>query len=178
MSLPVLKKESVKLRPVMESDVKLRLKYGINESFASMIGLSRNKIGQFTDEDAKEWYQRVKKHPCKWIIEYNNIFVGAVSLRPEVMDNKGRFAIEIYDENMYNKGIGSKALSLVLDYAFNHIKYHKVYLRALDYNERAKHVYEKFGFVKEGIDREGACIDGKYYSDVYMGILRRDYLKE
>lgn len=173
----ILEKGLVRLRPVDKDDITLRIKYNINASYAKMIGLSKDRVGKFTKEDGYTWYKRVKEHPCKWVIDYDNHFVGCVSLRPELADNKGRFAIELYDESVYNKGIGRLATELVLDYAFTVKKYHKVYLRALDYNHRAIHLYEKVGFVQEGVDREGACIDGDYYSDVYMGLLRKTYLE-
>jgi RimJ/RimL family protein N-acetyltransferase len=49
-------------------------------------------------------------------------------------------------------------------------------LKVLEYNQRAIACYEKCGFVKEGIEREGALIEGKYESDVMMSILEREYV--
>lgn len=64
---------------------------------------------------------------------------------------------------------------MILNYAFEVLKYHKIYLRVLDYNTRAIKSYEKCGFVKEGIDRDGALINGIYCSDIYMGIIKYEY---
>jgi [ribosomal protein S5]-alanine N-acetyltransferase len=64
---------------------------------------------------------------------------------------------------------------LVLEHAFNVLGYHKVYLRVLEYNKRAIRCYEKCGFIKEGTDREGALIDGKYETDIYMSVLEDGY---
>lgn len=47
----------------------------------------------------------------------------------------------------------------------------------LEYNKRAIRCYEKCGFVIEGIDGEGAVVEGKYETDIYMGILEDDYRK-
>ncbi|MBB6624152.1 GNAT family N-acetyltransferase [Clostridium gasigenes] len=100
---------------------------------------------------------------------------GIAGLVPYVEDNKGRFFIEIYDRKARGKGIGKKVIKLVLKYAFEELKYHKVYLRVLDINVIAIKCYESCGFKKEGIDREGAFINGKYFSDIYMGILVSEY---
>jgi RimJ/RimL family protein N-acetyltransferase len=45
----------------------------------------------------------------------------------------------------------------------------------LEYNRRAIRCYEKCGFIKEGLDREGALIEGQYETDIYMGILKNEY---
>jgi [ribosomal protein S5]-alanine N-acetyltransferase len=50
----------------------------------------------------------------------------------------------------------------------------------LNNNKRAIKCYEKCGFIQEGVEREGAFIEGKYETDVFMSILDREYneLKE
>ena len=48
-------------------------------------------------------------------------------------------------------------------------------MRVLEYNVRGIKCYEKSGFVREGIERDSAYIEGKYYSDVIMGILESEY---
>ena len=71
-------------------------------------------------------------------------------------------------------GIGTEVTKIVLDYAFKTLN--KVYLRVLEHNKRAIRCYEKCSFIKEGLDREGALIEGKYETDIYMGILENEYL--
>ena len=41
----------------------------------------------------------------------------------------------------------------------------------IDYNNRARRVYERLGFKQEGILRESQCVDGKWYDAVLFGIL-------
>ncbi len=48
-------------------------------------------------------------------------------------------------------------------------------LRVLEYNKRAIRCYEKCGFIVEGIDREGALIEDKFESDLFMSILDYEY---
>lgn len=59
--------------------------------------------------------------------------------------------------------------------AFEELNLHRVDLRVLEYNKRAIKCYEKCGFIKEGVEREGALIEGKYETDVFMSILDREY---
>lgn len=174
-SLPRIENGNIILRRPLLSDIDGRANYGVSAEYARLTGTNFNKIYSFNLEDATEWYERIINHPCKWVIEYKNLFIGVVSLRPNYNDNKGKFAIEIYNNEFLGLGIGSKVTRMVLAYAFNKKKYHKVFLRVLESNERALNCYKKCGFIQEGIDREGALVNNKYESDIYMGILSREY---
>jgi len=66
-------------------------------------------------------------------------------------------------------------LTLVLGYAFDVLHLHRVDLRMLAFNERAIACYEKCGFVKEGIEREGVFVGGEWQSDALMSILEQEY---
>jgi RimJ/RimL family protein N-acetyltransferase len=43
------------------------------------------------------------------------------------------------------------------------------------FNFRAIHVYEKLGFVREGLRREVLFMDGVYHDAVVMGLLQYEY---
>jgi len=167
----------VKLRSIKLSDIKDRMTLGVSDKLALMTGSQFDKVDHYTINDANGWYKRCLNHPCKWIIDYNDMCIGTVSLRPLIEDNKAKMAIEIYDDSLHGIGIGTTVIQKVLDYAFLEQKYHKVFLRVLDYNTSAINLYKKVGFTLEGIDVEGARINGTYYSDHYMAILRRNYLE-
>lgn len=173
---PKLEKHNIILRQPIKEDISIRVKLGLNMECVMMCGGEINNCDEFTQEDAIKWYEKLIQHPCKWIIEYNDNCIGVVGLRPYREDNKAKFSIEIYDNSVYGCGIGTKVTKMVLNYAFEVLNYHKVYLRVLDYNTRAIKCYEKCGFIKEGIDREGALINGDYCSDIYMGIIKADYI--
>ncbi|MCM1990601.1 GNAT family N-acetyltransferase [Oceanirhabdus seepicola] len=171
-----LENDNIILRQPIKEDIAIRAKLGINKECVMMCGGNISNLGGFTMDDAIKWYEKIIQHPCKWVIEYNGTCIGVVGLRPYKEDNKARFSIEIYDYNVYGCGIGTNVTKMVLKHAFEVLEYHKVYLRVLDYNTRAIKCYEKCGFIKEGIDREGALINGTYCSDIYMGIIKSDYI--
>jgi [ribosomal protein S5]-alanine N-acetyltransferase len=52
-----------------------------------------------------------------------------------------------------------------------------VELKVLEYNHRVIACYEKCGFIKEGVEREGAFIEDKFETDVFKSILDREYWK-
>ena len=63
----------------------------------------------------------------------------------------------------------------MLRYAFEELGMHRVDLRVLAFNERAIACYEKCGFVREGVEREGSRIGGERQSDVLMSVLEQEY---
>jgi [ribosomal protein S5]-alanine N-acetyltransferase len=88
---------------------------------------------------------------------------------------RARYSISFFDSSILGKGLGTETTELVLQFAFNDLKLHRVDLRVLEYNHRAIACYEKCGFVKEGLEREGAYIEGIFFSDLIMSILEREY---
>lgn len=72
-------------------------------------------------------------------------------------------------------GYGREALNLLLDWTFKLRKYHRVWIDCKDYNEIALHLYERVGFVREGVLREYLLTDGVYENLVVLGMLDREY---
>ncbi len=62
--------------------------------------------------------------------------------------------------------------------AFGEHHAHRIFLDVFVTNERARHVYEKFGFRKEGIMRDAVYRDGSYHSLVLMSLLESEYRPE
>jgi RimJ/RimL family protein N-acetyltransferase len=79
------------------------------------------------------------------------------------------------DRQNWGKGYGTEAMRLALNFAFNELNLHRVQLSVFDYNERAIALYEKMGFVREGVYREYLQRDGKRYDMYLYGLLRREW---
>jgi RimJ/RimL family protein N-acetyltransferase len=77
--------------------------------------------------------------------------------------------------NERGKGYGTEAVKLLLQFAFSELNLHRVYLHVFATNPRAIQVYEKCGFVREGLLREAAFIDDRFVDVLVMGILREEY---
>ncbi len=74
------------------------------------------------------------------------------------------------------RGYGQETLRLLKEWAFEDLRFHRAWLDCKDHNARALHVYEKAGFVREGLIRETILsLDGKYESLVILGMLDREY---
>ena len=58
---------------------------------------------------------------------------------------------------------------------FTHLPIHRISLDVFDFNPRAAHVYERVGFVREGVLRDALHWDGEYHDSIVMSILRPDW---
>ncbi len=82
----------------------------------------------------------------------------------------------IFGREYWNHGYGTEALRLVLDYAFKERNLHRVQLTVNANNPRGIRAYEKVGFKREGTAREAFYREGKWQDNVYMGVLKREFL--
>ncbi|MGD8325720.1 MAG: GNAT family protein [Sphingomonadales bacterium] len=72
-------------------------------------------------------------------------------------------------------GTGQAALREILDYCFKKLNAHKVSLDTFSYNHRAQHIYEKFGFKKEGILRDELFFNGEFHDLFLYGLLAKEW---
>lgn len=75
----------------------------------------------------------------------------------------------------HGKGYGREALCLVLEYAFDELRIHKVTADAYEANEASRGLLESLGFTHEGVGREDAFLHGDYHDTHYYGLLEREW---
>ncbi|MEU1461636.1 GNAT family protein [Streptomyces sp. NPDC005727] len=73
------------------------------------------------------------------------------------------------------RGIGTEATRLIVAHGFESLGLHRIELAAWAHNQRALRVYEKAGFVVEGVRREVQIRDGEWADEVIMAILDREW---
>ncbi len=104
--------------------------------------------------------------------------IGTISLSQiNRKHRKARVGIAIFDEASRNRGLGTEAMELLLDYCFYALELHRVELDVFEDNERAIRSYKKCGFVSEGIVRECYVKNGKFVTAILMSILEDEWKK-
>ena len=83
----------------------------------------------------------------------------------------GAIDIVVHDE-WHGKGVGSALMRAGLDLADNWLNLTRLELEVYTDNEAAIHLYERFGFEREGTLRQHAYRDGRYVDSYVMGRLR------
>ena len=111
------------------------------------------------------------------IIELDkNEMIGSISL--EEINHIHRIAtlgIFIGNKEYWNKGYGTEAIRLILDYGFNYMNLHSIQLHVMSFNQRALKCYKKCGFKETGKIRESRFINGKYHDIICMDILSNEF---
>jgi diamine N-acetyltransferase len=74
-----------------------------------------------------------------------------------------------------NQGTGKRFLTEIADRAFGEYGAHRLFLDVFVNHDRARHVYESFGFRAEGIMRDAIYRDGTYHSLMLMSLLDGEY---
>lgn len=84
-------------------------------------------------------------------------------------------SIAIGDPINRGLGYGTEAMRLLIGYAFRELSLHRLQLTVFSYNEPAIRLYEKLGFVREGVYREALHRDGQRHDMLLYGLLRREW---
>jgi RimJ/RimL family protein N-acetyltransferase len=85
------------------------------------------------------------------------------------------FHITIGEPDAWGRGLGTEAVELMLEHAFERLGLHRIGLSVFEFNERAIRSYQKAGFVVEGRLREAILRDGRYWDEVQMGALQTEW---
>jgi RimJ/RimL family protein N-acetyltransferase len=114
------------------------------------------------------------------VIETEGKLIGATVLSNDenLPSRSATFGIIIGDRAYLDRGYGTEASTLLLDYAFAVLGYHKVNLDLFEYNVRARVMYERLGFVLEGRRRENHWTRGRFWDDILMGVTAEEWWAE
>lgn len=126
----------------------------------------------------KDWVIRNSPSIITFAIEEKdtNSIIGTCQLRNiNEFNGTAWLSIIIGDSKVHGKGYGTTALNLLLQYAFNEKNLRKVTLRVYDDNPSAKRLYEKVGFIEEGVLKEEIYRKGKYCNQIQMSILKDEF---
>jgi RimJ/RimL family protein N-acetyltransferase len=74
-----------------------------------------------------------------------------------------------------DRGLGTEALRLIVGYGFEQLGIHRISLEVYAFNPRARRVYEKAGFVAEGVLRQSLRYGGEWIDATVMSILAQEW---
>ncbi|OGU00549.1 MAG: hypothetical protein A2X80_01715 [Geobacteraceae bacterium GWB2_52_12] len=124
-----------------------------------------------------KWFERTDQSADKIIlaicIKESDAHVGNVSL--DSIENRhrtARLSIFVGDTEQRGKSIGSRAIRLLADYAFNFLNLNRVWCKATSGDHQIIHFYESLGFKIEGVMRQHEYIDGNYVDKMIFGLLK------
>jgi len=81
----------------------------------------------------------------------------------------GEFGISVR-KDYWSKGIGKALIARMIEWSEETKIIRKINLRVRSDNARAIHLYQSFGFEKEGVITRDFLIDGVFYDSIHMGL--------
>lgn len=75
------------------------------------------------------------------------------------------------------RGAGPRAVEAVIRYCFDTCGFHRLWLDVREDNAPARRIYERFGFVVEGREREGVRTESGYLDTLHMSMLEQEYAR-
>lgn len=106
----------------------------------------------------------------------DEVMIGWIVLDGILWTNRtGWIGIGFGDAASQGRGYGGEAMRLLLKFAFHELNLHRVQLSVFSYNTPAIHLYEKLGFVREGVMREALQRDGHRFDLIHYGLLASEW---
>ena len=174
--------EKVRLRSLELSDLDAIMKHWNNLE-------TRHNTGRATPDSRQDredfirnsWKLRMEGKGYIFAIEVKDTkeFLGHGSIN--ILRNRtwsAGLGIFIYNKENWDKGYGTDAMEVLVNFGFNYINLHRIELGVYPSNKRAIHVYKKLGFQEIGRKRENRFMNGKYTDEILMDILQREWRKK
>jgi len=102
--------------------------------------------------------------------------IGTMGLHDvDLLNGSASLGIVIGYPEDTGRGHGPDALHALVDFGFGELRLERIWLDVYAYNERARRVYERVGFVHEGTLRHGVYREGAFHDVERMSILRDEW---
>ena len=111
-------------------------------------------------------------------IEKDEIIGNCGFLDIDNLNQTAEVGIFIGNKNYWDKGYGTEALNLLLDYGFNALNLYNVMLKVYSCNKRAIRSYEKVGFKQVGIRRKALHRNREKYDILFMDLLVDEFYEK
>ncbi|MBP6866537.1 MAG: GNAT family N-acetyltransferase [Candidatus Pacebacteria bacterium] len=169
----------VTLRPVLKEDIE-QFMFWMNDPEVTQFLLRTNPVSLKEEE---EWFERVSKpngtsYTLAIIENEGGTLIGSMGIN--TIDHKHGTAVTgalIGDEKFRNKGYGSEAKMLLLEYAFHELNLRKIYSYVIEYNGRSARYSEKCGYAEESRLPKHYYKKGRYWDQIILAVYRENWEK-
>lgn len=158
-----------RLREIQRKDIPIINEWRNDEEIISSLGAPFRFINQEVDEQWFDSYmkQRTTSIRCAITKVQDDKIIGLISLVGINYINRSAELHLLIGKEGQGEGAGTYAVETIVNHGFNDYGLHRIELTVLADNMRARHVYEKCGFVQEGIKQQ-AVFKNSMYKDMVM----------
>jgi ribosomal-protein-alanine N-acetyltransferase len=134
------------------------------------------------EDESKEYLENVlksyieNKHDFQALfLKHTQEYIGEAGIIS--FNKKNSRAIVGYNllPKYWNNGYATEITEALVKYSFDNEKVERIEALAVEENRASRKVLEKSGFVLEGLLRNFAYIDNRYFNVCYYGMIRQDY---
>ncbi len=170
-----MSKKNIAFRPITEADTENILRWRNSDLVVPFFNYQK----EVTKEDHFCWIEeKVKTGEVYQFIIHDGLIdadVGTVYIQNiDRINSKAEYGIFIGEREALGHGIGTTAAKFMIDFAFNELKLHRIYLQVHSDNERAIRSYEKAGFKQEARLVDDVFVNGDYCDLIIMGIVNEE----
>lgn len=165
------------IRPTLFKDISLFAEWEKRPEVNRFFAINDDKSYEETVTD----FIRGKDDPTKLFLTIthkpSNEPIGRVILTriDKEYDSMDITKIYIADSKNRNKGYGTEALRVLLEYGFVQMHMERITIDHFLANKEAAYLYDKLGFQPEGIMRNACKKNGKYYDLRLLSMIRAEY---
>lgn len=132
---------------------------------------SRFLIRQYLENAHQDIYEakQLRLAICLNVTEETIGLIDLFDFDPK--NNRAGIGILIKDRKDRTKGIGSEALELLLNYAFQQLQLHQLYANIGSENKISLQLFSKFGFKEIGVKKEWNKVNGIYRDELMFQLI-------
>jgi putative acetyltransferase len=124
--------------------------------------------------ETQKWAEEPKPGQHRLVAEVNGRVIGSINvtqMQNPRLAHAGKIGLMVHPD-FWGQGVGSALMTAVLNLADNWLNLLRMELEVYTHNASAIHLYEKYGFVAEGVKRKAVFGDGRYFDCLVMARLR------
>lgn len=165
-----------KIRELQREDLKAINDWRNDSELIDNLGAPFRYINIDVENKWYENYLNNRNTSVRCAILKEDVIIGLVSLVSiDHLNQSGELHIMIGNRMRQNQGAGTFALTEMIKHAFYNLNLRRLELSVLETNEKAWHLYEKIGFVYEGIRRQAKYKNGVFLNVRFYGLLKEDF---
>jgi len=171
LKAPVLHTERLELLPLTESFCSEKYVDWLNDS---EVYAYLETGGDYSLEKLREYLSEAeKKDIFFWAITIKSSGKHIGNIKIDPLNNRhqlGEYAIMMGDRSEWRKGYANEASEAVINYCFRTLHLRKITLGVVEDNVTAVSLYQKLGFITEGVYKKHGIYRGKYCNALRMAL--------
>lgn len=166
----ILEGERIRLRPATRDDQSAYVRWFTDPEFRRYMGAGDDALQALASRPADQVNFSVE------LLDGRLIGLVMVTRVRTVNRNCELGVVAIGERDCWDKGYGTEMVKLALGYCFDELNMHQVYIRSIEYNERARRCYGRI-LPHEARHREGqwSWEDGRFWDQLYWDITEEEW---